>query len=52
MWWWRGVCGSVYCATWNVNAKKPTEDLSSWLRCDQQPEIYAIGYATHSQTDQ
>lgn len=37
---------SVYVASWNVNAKKPTEDLSSWLLPDNTdaPDIYAIGF--------
>lgn len=36
---------SVLCATWNVNEKKPSEDLSGWLDVSQRPTFVAIGYA-------
>ncbi len=29
--------------TWNVNGKMP-ESLDGWLRTDQPPDLYAIGY--------
>mmetsp|Transcript_18429 Transcript_18429/g.33029 ORF Transcript_18429/g.33029 Transcript_18429/m.33029 type:complete len:635 (-) Transcript_18429:167-2071(-) len=35
----------IVCATWNCNAKKPSEDLGKWLSCleEKQPHIVAIG---------
>eukprot|EP01126_Amoeba_proteus_P024152 TRINITY_DN242_c0_g4_i1.p1 TRINITY_DN242_c0_g4~~TRINITY_DN242_c0_g4_i1.p1 ORF type:complete len:735 (-),score=133.08 TRINITY_DN242_c0_g4_i1:40-2172(-) len=33
----------ILCATWNVNVKKPTEDLTAWLNTSHQPGIVAIG---------
>lgn len=33
----------VLCATWNVNEKKPSEDLSGWLDVSQRPTFVAIG---------
>lgn len=39
----------VFCGTWNVNAKKPTEDIGLWLKgskaiVDNPPDLYAIGF--------
>lgn len=37
----------VFCGTWNVNAKKPSEDLGPWLIDSQYPQgadIYALGW--------
>ena len=36
---------SVHCATWNVNGKKPTEDLKPLLVVEPCPDIYVIGCA-------
>src|SRR5436309_3557820 len=36
----------MFCATWNVNGKKPQEDLSLWLVTEPSPDIYAIGYVS------
>ena len=34
---------SIYCASWNVNAKKPP-DLAAWLvHPTKNPDLYAIG---------
>lgn len=36
----------VMCATWNVNAKRPSEDLAPWLKDSSlpEPDVYAIGF--------
>jgi phosphatidylinositol-bisphosphatase len=36
---------SVFCGTWNVNAKKPKEALGDWLvqKALKEPDVYAIG---------
>jgi phosphatidylinositol-bisphosphatase len=35
----------LYCASWNVNAKKPSEDIAPWLVVEStQPELFAIGF--------
>eukprot|EP00457_Paulinella_chromatophora_P003684 gb/GEZN01003692.1/.p1 GENE.gb/GEZN01003692.1/~~gb/GEZN01003692.1/.p1 ORF type:complete len:695 (-),score=82.46 gb/GEZN01003692.1/:30-2060(-) len=34
----------VFTGTWNVNAKRPKEDLSSWLLVKPSPDIYVIGF--------
>lgn len=40
------VVDRVFCGTWNVNGKRPTESLTPWFRFDGPPaDIYAIGYA-------
>eukprot|EP00743_Colponemidia_sp_Colp-15_P007681 GILK01008315.1.p1 GENE.GILK01008315.1~~GILK01008315.1.p1 ORF type:complete len:980 (+),score=193.72 GILK01008315.1:42-2981(+) len=33
----------VFIGTWNVNGKKPGEDLLSWLEVQPAPDIYIIG---------
>jgi len=39
---------SVFCGTWNVNAKKPGEALSGWLMPPEQkgklPDVYCLGF--------
>ena len=39
---------TVFCGTWNVNAKKPGEDISSWLMPPASrgklPDIYCLGF--------
>jgi hypothetical protein len=35
---------SLLVASWNVNAKKPTEDLTPWLAHEPWPDIYAVGF--------
>ena len=36
----------ILCATWNVNAKRPSEDLAPWLTDPNYPEpdVYVIGF--------
>lgn len=48
---WR-VDGSVFCGTWNVNCKRPTEDLRLWLgdEIDFQPDIYVLGCVPGTRT--
>lgn len=40
------VEASVFCGTWNVNAKKQEGGLEDWLRPPNQPmaDIYAVGF--------
>jgi hypothetical protein len=35
----------VLCGSWNVNAKKPSENIAEWLatKSDEQPDIVAVG---------
>lgn len=33
-----------FMGTWNVNGKKPTEDLSTWLVVEPYPDVYCIGF--------
>lgn len=35
---------SVLVGTWNVNAKKPVDDLSEFLDTKENPAIVAVGY--------
>lgn len=38
---------TVFCATWNVNAKKQEETLDDWLLSPNQQQyadVYAIGF--------
>ncbi|CAH0554929.1 unnamed protein product [Brassicogethes aeneus] len=36
---------TIFCGTWNVNGKAPTEKLHEWLRCESKPpDIYAVGF--------
>mmetsp|Transcript_13849 Transcript_13849/g.28030 ORF Transcript_13849/g.28030 Transcript_13849/m.28030 type:complete len:720 (-) Transcript_13849:154-2313(-) len=35
---------TVFCATWNVNAKVTSESLAPWLKPDEKlPDVFAIG---------
>ena len=39
--------GSIFCGTWNVNAKKQEGGLHSWLlplNCQTPPDVYAVGF--------
>ncbi|KAG9291950.1 hypothetical protein G9A89_004888 [Geosiphon pyriformis] len=35
---------SVFAATWNVNGKFASDILDTWLACETEPDIYAIGF--------
>eukprot|EP00471_Norrisiella_sphaerica_P013852 CAMPEP_0184494738 /NCGR_PEP_ID=MMETSP0113_2-20130426/29461_1 /TAXON_ID=91329 /ORGANISM="Norrisiella sphaerica, Strain BC52" /LENGTH=704 /DNA_ID=CAMNT_0026880613 /DNA_START=81 /DNA_END=2195 /DNA_ORIENTATION=- len=37
---------SIFCGTYNVNAKKPSEDLKTWLMPvkDRFPDVYCLGF--------
>ncbi|CAG8439804.1 7372_t:CDS:10 [Ambispora gerdemannii] len=35
---------SVFVGTWNVNGKFASDALDTWLMCEAEPDIYAIGF--------
>ncbi|CAG8454959.1 3089_t:CDS:10 [Ambispora leptoticha] len=35
---------SVFVGTWNVNGKFASDALDTWLMCETEPDIYAVGF--------